>query len=123
MNGYYAEFSDRFKSPIDDEYLEFLIQLAYNVAAMKVEYDEDSTELKPIEMSDEQKVELSKSFYEQLGSQEINEQAQRILSDETHFGFTDTVSKGNELLYGITVYDRVFNKPYIFNSLSLYKLS
>ena len=113
MTAIYPELEGIFKAPIDDEYLSFLIELAQNVSQMQVTYDEDSTELKPFELSDEKKVELSRVFYSQLGNQSINENAQRILSDPSHFGFTDTVSKGNELLYGITCYDTVFNKPYI----------
>lgn len=113
MNSYYPKLSDTFQSPITDEYLSFLIQLAKNVSEMQVVYDEDSTELIPFQMDDEKKVELSKVFYSQLGNSDINEKAQRVLSDSSHFGFSDTVSKGNELLYGITVYDTIFNKPYI----------
>ena len=113
MLSIYPELDQTFQAPISDEYLSFLIQLAQNVSEMHVEYDEDKTELKPFEMSDEKIVELSKVFYGQLGNQSINENAQRILSDSSHYGFSDTVSKENELLYGITVYDTVFNKPYI----------
>ena len=95
-------------SHIDNDYVMFLLQMADNLSQIQVQYDEDATELQPLQLSNEYVVKLSRIFYEGLGDKDISEKARTILDDETHFGFTKAVPIGHEMDYGMTFYDTVF---------------
>ena len=60
------DVAQTYSSPINNEYLAFLIQIAENLAKIKVFYDDDITELKPFQIADENVINLSKKFYEKL---------------------------------------------------------
>ena len=109
----YIDVVSKLQSPIDNDYLSFLLKLAENVSKMEIEYEEDQEELTSLKLEDEKKIELSKIFFSELNNETIKNTAHKVLSDSSHYGFTNHFSKGNESIYGITVYDTVFNKPYI----------
>ena len=107
------EIPIKLESIMDDYYFLYLVQLATNIKKMKVFYKGDNRELKSLKLTDEEKVKLSKEFYKKLGSPIINELAQKVLNDSSHYGFTDEFSYFlNGRSYGITIFDYVFNKPY-----------
>lgn len=109
----YIDIVSKLQSPIDNDYLSFLLKLAENVSKMEIEYDEDQVELNSLKLNDEKKIELSKIFFNELKNETIKNTAHKVLSDSSHYGFTNHFSKESESIYGITVYDTVFNKPYI----------
>ncbi len=113
FRGMWDDLKINYSSYIDNDYVSFLLQLANNLSQIQVQYDEDETELLPFNFSNEYVIKLSKLFYKELGDKYIEDKAMAILNDESHYGFTKTVLVGNELDYGMTIYDTVFNKPYI----------
>ena len=113
INVIWNDLEKNYYSYIDNDYVMFLLQMANNLSQIQVQYDEDETELLPFKFSNEYVIKLSKLFYRELNDKFIAEKASMILDDETHYGFTKAVPVGNELNYGMTFYDTVFNKPYI----------
>lgn len=109
----WSNLEEKFSSPIDNDYVMFLIQMANNLSQIQVQYDEDENELIPLQLSNEYVVKLSRIFYQELGDNIINERAKKILDDPSHFGFTRSIPIGHELDYGMTFDDTIFNKPYI----------
>ena len=99
---------------VNDEYLSFLLQLTLNINTMNIEYEDDASELALVNISDHDKVELSRKFYRSLGNRDIQSQAERILDDPSHYDFIDTNIRHNDLLYGVTIFDWYFKKPYIY---------
>lgn len=94
---------------IDDDYLYYLLQIAVNVFKMDVNYKKD--EFESLNISEEEKVKLSREFYKSLGNKEIFNNANKILNDPSHYEFVDEITTRNSL--GFTAYDRIFNKPYM----------
>ena len=94
----------------DDSYISFLLDLTYNLNKIETDYDDER--LESIDVKDEDCIQLSKSFFKDLGDQELYDKSSKVLYDSSHFGFTDTVLDQNRGAYGWTFYDTVFNKPY-----------
>ena len=107
----YEEMPVDYDIKLDDDYYYYLYQILNNIKGNDNGFSND--EYKVTYPSDEQIVEVSKIFYNDLGNEKINELAKRIFSDSSHYGFTDLFSRLCRYSMAITVYDLVFNKPYI----------
>jgi len=93
----------------DDNYLNFLITLATNIASTS---NDEQLDFIPLNLSGEDLVKISSNFYLQLGDQEIMQNAFKILGDSTSLNITNTSREGFEDFGGITYNDYIFNKSY-----------
>lgn len=94
---------------LDNDYLQFLLNLANNVS----NDIEEQVPLTKITIRDEEIVKLSKKFYEKLNNPIIEQLAMKILSDPTAINITNITRDGFEDFGGITYNDYVFDKSYI----------
>ncbi len=100
---------------LDDDYLLYLLQLTTNVRRMYA--GESTITFDSVNVPDEDVVELSKEFYNNLGNEEITSFANKIFNDPSHYGFSGEFSRfytsEYHKIYGVTVLDRIFDKAYI----------
>ena len=94
---------------IDDQYLQFLLQLTNNVAEPYLQ----NPNYTPMNISDDQMVQVAHSFYANLGDDELNHYFQQIASRPNSIAIISDVRNGNENFRGICNYDFVSNAPYI----------
>lgn len=93
----------------DNEYLQFLLALTTNIATIA---SEEQMLFSPLNLSEEDLIKISSSFYSQLGDQEIAQCASRVLSDPTALNITTTTRNGFQEFGGITYNDYLFDKSY-----------
>ena len=96
------------KDYIDSEYLSYLIQLSKSVGASDLE----EIPLKPMELTEEQIVSISKDFYAELGDKKIYDSAMKQLGNNTHINFFSTVRNGWEGYNGVHYADKIFGDNY-----------
>lgn len=93
----------------DNNYLQFLLNLTTNVAS---NVSEEQIEFLHLNMSDDDLIRISSSFYSQLGDQEIIHSASKVLNDSSAINITSTTRDGYQEFGGITFNDFIFNKSY-----------
>lgn len=94
---------------IDNQYLHLLLQLTNNVAMPYLE----NTDYLPMNISDEQMMQVATSFYASLGDSELNTYFQQIASRPNSITITSNMRTGNDNFRGICNYDYINNEPYI----------
>ena len=106
ISGQYLSGSDDY---LDDDYLQFLINLSNNIASPYLE----SPKFNPINISADQMVQVATSFYQSLGDPEILSNYQRIISKPNSITISEDVRSGDENFRGICNYDHLYNQPYV----------
>lgn len=96
---------------IDEQYLTFLLQLCNNVASTDF-VDIEGLSFEPIEVTYDNLINMSKSFYYQLGDSEIYDMAMKILNDDTSLNFSTTPRRSMADCSGLTFNDYIFDKSY-----------
>lgn len=93
----------------DNNYLQFLLNLTTNTA---LDIDEEKIDFLLLNMSNDDLIRISSSFYSQLGDREIIQSALKVLSDPSAINITTTIRDGYQDFGGITFNDFIFNKSY-----------
>lgn len=98
---------------LTDDYLNFLIQLVVDIYNSKTELSSlgEKTYSK-FTFSQEQLVEISKKFYEELNDEEITNLSKKVLNDSTGLNFSRNTRTFFKDYGGLTFYDYIFNKAY-----------
>lgn len=96
---------------LDEQYLEFLMQLCNNVASTDL-VEIEGLSLEPMEVIYENLINMSKSFYFQLGDNEIYEMAMKTLNDDTALNFSTITRRSMAECSGLTFNDYIFDKSY-----------
>lgn len=100
------------KAYLDDEYLQFLLNICNNIAETPY-VDFDESYVLPFNTDYKNILETSYNFYTDLGDQEILEQAKKVLTDESSINFAKTSRRGMTDCSGLTFNDYTFGKSYI----------
>lgn len=95
----------------DEQYLTFLLQLCNNVASTDF-VDIEGLSFEPMEVTYENLINMSKSFYYQLGDSEIYEMAMKVLNDDTALNFSAIPRRSMADCSGLTFNDYIFDKSY-----------
>lgn len=97
---------------IDDEYLQFLLNICDNIANTQyVDFEEDT--ITPFETDYENILNMSHNFYKDLGDQEILEKSERLLNDSSSINVSKLARRGMTDCSGLTFNDYMFGKSYI----------
>ena len=97
---------------IDDEYLQFLLNICDNIANTQyVDFEEDT--ITPFETDYENILNMSHNFYRDLGDQEILEKSERLLNDSSSINVSKLARRGMTDCSGLTFNDYMFGKSYI----------
>jgi len=97
---------------IDDEYLQFLLNICDNIANTQyVDFEEDT--ITPFETDYENILNMSHSFYKELGDQEILEKAEKLLTDSSSINVSKISRRGMADCSGLTFNDYMFGKSYV----------
>ena len=97
---------------IDDEYLQFLLNICDNIANTQyVDFEEDT--ITPFETDYENILNMSHNFYKELGDQEILEKAEKLLTDSSSINVSKISRRGMADCSGLTFNDYMFGKSYI----------
>ena len=94
---------------MDEEYLDFLLQLMKNISPLYMEKPKYSF----MHVSDEQMIQIATSFFSDLGDKEINYYFQQIISKPNLIALVSDARLGNERFLGHCSYDYINNEPYI----------
>lgn len=94
---------------INEEYLTQLIQTSRNLTVSEIEGEPIFNQLN---LSEEQIVNISKSFYEEVGNQDINENALKQLNSPNRINFYTTTKIGQEEYNGMHFSDLIFGGSY-----------
>lgn len=97
---------------IDDEYLQFLLDIGNNVAETPP-IDFDDRDIRTFETDYESILNVTHNFYRDLGDQEILEKAEKILNDESSINVSKIARRGMADCSGLTFNDYLFGKSYI----------
>jgi len=96
---------------LDEQYLEFLLQLCNNVASTDL-VEIEGLSFEPMEVTYENLINMSKSFYSQLGDSEIYEMAMKVLNDDATLNFSTIPRRSMADCSGLTFNDYIFDKSY-----------
>ena len=97
---------------IDDEYLQFLLNICDNIANTQyVDFEEDT--ITPFETDYENILNMSHNFYKELGDQEILEKAEKLLTDSSSINVSKISRRGMADCSGLTFNDYMFGKSYV----------
>ena len=97
---------------IDDDYLQFLLNICNNIAETPyVEFDE--TTILPFDTNYKDILKMSHNFYRNLGDQEILEKAEKLLNDESSVNISKIPRRGMSDCSGLTFNDYLCGKSYI----------
>lgn len=97
---------------IDDEYLQFLLDICNNIAETPyVDFDDNTILLFATNYEDI--LNMSHNFYRDLGDQEILEQAEKLLNDESSVNISKLARRGMSDCSGLTFNDYLCGKSYI----------
>ena len=97
---------------IDDEYLQFLLNICDNIANTQyVDFEEDT--ITPFETDYENILNMSYNFYKELGNQEILEKAEKLLTDSSSINVSKISRRGMADCSGLTFNDYMFGKSYV----------
>lgn len=97
---------------IDDEYLQFLLNICDNVANTQyVDFDDRS--ITSFDTNYESILNMSHNFYKDLGDQEILEKSERLLNDSSSINVSKLARRGMTDCSGLTFNDYMFGKSYI----------
>lgn len=103
-----------FKNEIlDNNYLEFLLTICDNITDQKC--NNESKGLSYININLNNMLKTTLDFFKSLEDKEILEKAKKIMNDKSCFNIVNndlTTASGMKYL-GMTIYDYMFNKPYI----------
>lgn len=97
---------------LDDEYLQFLLNICNNIAETTY-VDFEESYFSPFNTDYKNILETSYGFYTDLGDQEILEQAKKVLTDESSINLAKTSRRGMTDCNGLTINDYTFGKSYI----------
>lgn len=97
---------------LDDEYLQFLLNICNNIAETTY-VDFEESYISPFNTDYKNILETSYGFYTDLGDQEILEQAKKVLTDESSINLAKTSRRGMTDCSGLTFNDYTFGKSYI----------
>lgn len=97
---------------LDDEYLQFLLNICNNIAETPY-VDFEESYISPFNTNYKNILETSYGFYTDLGDQEILEQAKKVLTDESSINLAKTSRRGMTDCSGLTFNDYTFGKSYI----------
>lgn len=97
---------------IDDEYLQFLLNIDNNIAETPP-IDFDDRDITTFETNYESILNVTHNFYRDLGDQEILEKAEKILNDESGINVSKIARRGMADCSGLTFNDYLFGKSYI----------
>lgn len=97
---------------IDDEYLQFLLDIGNNIAETPP-IDFDDRDIRTFETDYESILNVTHNFYRDLGDQEILEKAEKILNDESSINVSKIARRGMADCSGLTFNDYLFGKSYI----------
>lgn len=97
---------------LDDEYLQFLLNICNNIAETPY-VDFEESYISPFNTDYKNILETSYGFYTDLGDQEILEQAKKVLTDESSINLAKTSRRGMTDCSGLTFNDYTFGKSYI----------
>lgn len=97
---------------IDDEYLQFLLDIGNNIAETPP-IDFDDRDIRTFETDYESILNVTHNFYRDLGDQEILEKAEKILNDESSINVSKIARRGMTDCSGLTFNDYLFGKSYI----------
>ncbi len=97
---------------IDDEYLQFLLDIGNNIAETSP-IDFDDRDIRTFETDYESILNVTHNFYRDLGDQEILEKAEKILNDESSINVSKIARRGMADCSGLTFNDYLFGKSYI----------
>ena len=106
-----SKLPPRYNNRLSKEYVDFILSLANPLSNIQIDYSD--SEFKKINKKEDDIIKLVREFYNSLDNEKIRNNANKIIDDPTHYGFTNTIKTGTESEYGITGYDLVFTKPYI----------
>lgn len=97
---------------IDDEYLQFLLNICDNIANTEyVDFEEDT--ITPFETDYENILNMSHNFYKELGDHEILEKAEKLLTDSSSINVSKISRRGMADCSGLTFNDYMFGKSYV----------
>ena len=97
---------------MDDEYLQFLLDICNNIANTQyVDFEEET--ISSFETDYESILNMSYSFYRDLGDQEILEKSEKILTDSSSINISKLSRRGMTECGGLTFNDYMFEKSYI----------
>ena len=108
-----SKYPYKYSFTIDNDYFMYLLNLLYILKNSYYEFKNNRYEFKKLSITDEEKVNIARSFYQQIGNPMISGYAEKIFSDPSHYGFTNTFSNKYKNAYGINLNDSVFNKAYL----------
>ncbi len=97
---------------IDNDYLQFLVDLCNNIARTK-EITFDDKDFSPINTDYKNMLDTSYDFYNDLGDTEILANAKKLLLDESSINISKLPRRGMDEHNGLSFNDYVFNKAYI----------
>ena len=109
----FSKILEKKKNFMDISYLQFLMQLAENVAnTKKVIKNDNELVHQSLELSDELLINISRLFYLELGDEEIFELAKKLLDDDTVLNFSDEFYSCYQNCMGLNFSDFIYNKSY-----------
>ena len=93
---------------VDDDYLQFLLDLAQNIADGNTE----EITFTKMEISDKELIDMSKKFYTELDDNDIKERALKTLDNPELLHIREGQLGEFENYGGLTIYDHVFDEAY-----------
>lgn len=93
---------------VDDDYLQFLLDLAQNIADGNTE----EITFTKMEIADKDLIDMSKQFYIELGDNDIKERALKTLDNPELLHIRERQLGEFENYGGLTIYDHVFDEAY-----------
>lgn len=97
---------------INDEYLQFLLNICDNIANTQyVDFEEET--ITSFETDYESILNMSHNFYRDLGDQEIFEKSKKLLNDKSSINVSKLARRGMADCSGLTFNDYMFGKSYI----------
>lgn len=97
------------KCYIDEEYLQFLLLLSDTIASPF----EHTESLKTINLTNDQIINITNSFFEELGDPEIISAFKKIISTSNSISINEIARDSYEGIGGMCYYDHVYGQPYI----------
>ncbi len=97
---------------IDDDYLQFLLNICNNIAETPY-VDFDETTILSFATNYKDILNISHNFYRDLGDKEILEKAEKILNDESSVNISKIPRRGMSDCSGLTFNDYLCGKSYI----------